>query len=243
VSLPHWDTHNRSVARSSAFLLEARRLGLLGPGPLEVHVQHSEAFLQALARAWESSDVTLDTDFAPGPGEKGAARLLDLGSGGGVPGIVVAELWPASRVALVDSSKRRCALLSGWVEEAGWTSRVTVLCGRAEELGRDPELRSHFDAVLARSFGRPAVTAECAAPFLRVNGLLVVSDPPEPETECPEDPLTDEPRWPPGPLRALGLEPHLTIRDPFHFTVLRQSGPCPDRYPRRTGIPSKRPLF
>jgi 16S rRNA (guanine527-N7)-methyltransferase len=117
------------------------------------------------------------------------------------------------------------------LDQAGIGSRITVLCGRAEELGRDPELRGHFDAVLARSFGRPSVTAECSAPFLRVDGLLVVSDPPTGS------------RWPAEELGLLGLEPIETISDPFHFTVLRQREACPDRYPRRTGIPAKRPLF
>jgi 16S rRNA (guanine527-N7)-methyltransferase len=56
-------------------------------------------------------------------------------------------------------------------------------------------------------------------------------------------PDAEEGRWPAERLKELGLEPHLTITDPFHFTVLRQREICPDRYPRRTGIPAKRPLF
>jgi 16S rRNA (guanine527-N7)-methyltransferase len=230
------------VARSPEFLLEARRLGLLGPGPLDVHIEHSKGFLDALARVWKLPDKTFDLDFDPGADGEGT-NLLDLGSGGGVPGLVVAGLWPASRVAVLDSSHRRCELLSGWVEEAGWESRVTVLCGRAEELGRQPELRYGFDAVLARSFGRPSVTAECAAPFLRIDGLLAVSDPPAPEEASPDNLAKGAIRWPSGPLRELGLEPQLTITDPFHFTILRQRESCPERYPRRTGIPAKRPLF
>jgi 16S rRNA (guanine527-N7)-methyltransferase len=230
------------VDPSSEFLAEARRLGLLGPGPLEVHLRHSEAFVEALRRAWGISERDLDRAFTPG--SKGeAVDLLDLGSGGGVPGMIIAELWPASTVTLLDSSKRRCELLSEWVAQAGWSSRAAVLCGRAEELGRGPGLRSRFDAVVARSFGRPSVTAECAAPFLRVDGLLAVSDPPTSDEGPKVDPGPDGPRWPADGLAKLGLEPLLTIADPFHFTVLKQTEICPARYPRRTGIPSKRPLF
>jgi 16S rRNA (guanine527-N7)-methyltransferase len=230
------------VDRSSEFLSEARSQGLLGPGPLEVHLRHSEAFVEALDRAWSVPQRTSDLPFTPG--SKGAeVDLLDLGSGGGVPGMVIAELWPASTITLLDSSKRRCALLSEWVEEAGSSSRVAVLCGRAEELGRNPELRGRFDAVVARSFGRPSVTAECAAPFLRVDGLLVVSDPPSADEEPTVDPGAEGSRWPVDGLAILGLQTVLRITEPFHFTILKQSEICPDRYPRRTGIPAKRPLF
>lgn len=228
--------------RSSEFLAEARSQGLLGPGPLEVHLRHSEAFVEALRLAWSMPERTFDPVFTPG--SKGEAiDLLDLGSGGGVPGMIIAELLPASSITLLDSSKRRCALLGEWVEQAGSSSRVAVVCGRAEELGRDPELRGRFDAVVARSFGRPSVTAECAAPFLRVDGLLLVSDPPTADEELTVDPGVEGSRWPVDGLAMLGLEPLLRITHPFHFTILKQSEICPDRYPRRTGIPAKRPLF
>ena len=94
-------------------------------------------------------------------------------------------------------------------------------------------MRAAFDLVVARSFGPPAVVAECAAPFLRVGGRLAVSEPP-----------TGEDRWPPAPLAELGLE--ATERRDVggaHVQLLRQTAPCPDRYPRRTGVPTKRPLF
>jgi 16S rRNA (guanine527-N7)-methyltransferase len=227
---------------SSEFLLEARSLGLLGPGPLEVHRQHSTGFAEALSRVWTDPDRTFDLAF--NPGATGAStNLLDLGSGGGVPGMLVAELWTDAAVSVLESSERRCDLLRRWVTEAGWESRVMVLRGRAEELGRDPGLRGHFDAVMARSFGRPSATAECAAPFLRVDGLLVVSDPPVTDRAASAHSETEETRWPPGPLGQLGLGDPLTITDPYHFTILRQLVICSDRYPRRTGVPSKRPLF
>ena len=178
-----------------------------------------------------------------------------------MPGIILAELWPKAQIGLLDASERRCGLLEQWVAEAGWIPRVWVLCGRAEDLGRDVSLRGTFDAVVARLFGPPAVTAECAAPFLRVGGFLVVSDPPRraPDppaersgerpshdtngSEHPYDPGPSQERWPPRELESLGLEPAMVITTPFHFTVLRQSRTCPERYPRRTGVPAKRPLF
>ena len=197
-----------------AVLERSRRLGFLGPGSLRVHEQHGEGFAVGL-------------DEPPG-------RLLDLGSGGGVPGLVLARRWPTAEVVLLDAAERRCEFLRAAVAELGWGNRVSVVRARAEEAGRDAGLRGTFDVVTARGFGPPAVTAECGAPFLRPGGHLVVSEPPDDD---------DASRWPAAALAALGLVAERTWREPFHYRSLRQAHPCPDRYPRRTGQPAKRPLF
>ena len=106
--------------------------------------------------------------------------------------------------------------------------------GRAEELARRADLRGRFDLVVARGFGPPAVTAECGAGFLVVGGRLVVSEPPGGRPD----------RWPAEGLAPLGLEPgRRSRRAGASYQVLRQATACPDRYPRRVGIPAKRPLF
>ena len=245
---------------ASEFLRQSKDLGLLGPADLDLHKRHAVGFAEALARVWEAGPTLQEAATDAGPAD-GRRRILDLGSGGGVPGLVLAEIWPTASVGLLDASQRRCRLLERWVSEAGWNPRVSVLCGRAEDLGREASLRGTFDAVVARLFGRPAVTAECAAPFLKVGGFLVVSDPPDngevgpsgedtadpvvgsTHAEDPSDPLSSGSRWPVLSLARLGLEPALVISKPFHFTVLRQIRSCPDRYPRRTGVPAKKPLF
>jgi 16S rRNA (guanine527-N7)-methyltransferase len=145
-----------------------------------------------------------------------------------VPGLVLALRWPASTWTLVDAMERRCRFLSEAIEELGLASRVQVVQGRAEELGREPSLRGRFDVVTARSFGPPAVTAECAAPFLAAGGRLLVSEPP-----------TEAVRWP-DEVALLGLAVGARRGS---IQVLIQTTLCPDRYPRRTGVPAKRPLF
>ena len=192
-------------------LERARRLGVLGPGPVLEHVEHAAGFVAGLA------------DLPAG------SLLVDLGSGAGVPGLVVAEARPDLRVVLLDSLERRCALLVEAVAALGWTDRVRVLQARAEEVGRDPDWRGTVDAVTARSFGPPAVVAECAAPLLRVGGLLVVSEPPD-----------GADRWPAEDLAALGL---VSDTAPPGMHRCRQARPCPDTWPRRVGLPAKRPLF
>ncbi len=98
-------------------------------------------------------------------------------------------------------------------------------------MAHDPSLRGQFDLVVARSFGKPAVTAECAAGFLHVGGFLVVSEPPD---------VTDETRWEPEGLAELGLE---DSGQQVGCQVMRAVSLCPERFPRRVGIPAKRPLF
>ncbi len=209
---------------------EARTLGFLGPGPIDVQLRHAEGFI-SVTRSKVGAE----------------ARVLDLGSGGGLPGLVVACDWPEARLTLLDSNGRRAAFLERALTDLGVSGdRVSVLEARAEAAGRAADLRAQFDAVLARSFGRPAVTAECAAPFLRPGGWLVVSEPPAPSGDSPDDPkgsTVPSKRWPAEALRELGLEPREAVHAEFGYQVLCQRVPCPDRYPRRDGVPARKPLF
>lgn len=163
-----------------------------------------------------------------------AGSLLDLGSGGGLPGLVLAEVLPSLSITLLEGRATRAELLLRSVEELGLIGRVSVLSSRAEIAGREPQWRGRFDAVVARGFAVPAVTAECAAPLLRDGGILCVSEPPVP-------PLFE--RWPVAGLAELGLQPAFAVRAANSFVVLRQVAACPPRYPRRVGVPAKRPLF
>jgi 16S rRNA (guanine527-N7)-methyltransferase len=198
--------------RLVAQLERARTLGFLGPGPVQDHVHHSLGFLPALA------EVT--------------GLVADLGAGGGVPGLPLALARPDLHLVLVDSGQRRVDFLAEAVQALELGDRVRVLGGRAELVGRG-DLRGTCDAVVARGFGPPAVTAECAAPLLRVGGRLVVSEPPE----------VVRGRWPEDELAALGLRPGAAMGGPPRLQLLEQVVACPPAYPRRDGVPGKRPLF
>ena len=191
-------------------LARAQTLGFLGPGPVADHLRHAHGFVAALAGV--------------------SGRVADLGSGAGVPGLPVALARPDLAVVLIDAGLRRTAFLSEAVTALGLGDRVSVVHGRAEVLGRS-ELRGAFDAVLARSFGPPAATAECAAPLLAVGGRLIVSEPP-----------ADGDRWPEAGLALLGLAARERRVEP-QMQVLEQVAECPPEYPRRDGVPAKRPLF
>ena len=147
--------------------------------------------------------------------------------------MVLALALPTWRWVLLDSNRRRTAFLRQAVAALQLAGRVAVYEARAEEAGRDPDLRGSNEVVVARSFGRPAVTAECAAPLLRVGGFRVVSEPP----------ASDGSRWPAEGLARLGME-RLRVRGGHTgYQVVNQTTECEDRFPRRSGIPAKRPLF
>ena len=88
-----------------------------------------------------------------------SGRVLDLGSGGGLPGLVLATARPELELTLLEARQRACRFLREAVAELGLTG-VEVVESRAEEAARRPGLRESFDAVVSRSFGPPAATAE-----------------------------------------------------------------------------------
>jgi len=203
----------------TGLLEEARQRGFLGPGPVEPHLDHARAFAVAAGEA--------------------PARAVDLGAGGGLPGLVLAhEVWPGTAWTFVDAQRKRTDFLAEAVEALGLDDRVVVVTERAEIIGRDAEHRRTYDLVVSRSFGRPAVVAECAAPLLRPGGRLVVSEPPATN-------VSD--RWPTAPLATLGCAPAqaqvIGEGEGYHFVRIDQAEVTADRFPRRVGIPTKRPLF
>jgi 16S rRNA (guanine527-N7)-methyltransferase len=195
-------------------------LGFLGGMPIEDQMDHALGFVEVI-----ESELGAPPD-----------SVVDLGTGGGMPGLVLSSCWPETRVVLMDANQRRTEFLVEVVEMWPRSSRAEVVRGRAEEMGRRPDLRESFAVVTSRSFGIPSATAECASPLLKVGGVMVISEPP--------DSRAGE-RWPVGGLELLGLEPESSVRPGgvFGYQVIRKVAPLSDRYPRRTGIPVKRPLF
>ncbi len=207
-------------AEVGAALDRAAELGFVGPVELTEQIEHALGFVLAV-----------ELDFPSGP-----ATALDLGSGGGLPGLVLGVCWPGCRLTLVDASQRRTEFLRRETTRIGGLDHVEVVRGRAEDLARDSALRERFEVVTARSFGPPAVTAECGSPFALRGGLMVVSDPPSVE---------EAERWPEEGLAQLELVNGGAFRvdERFGYRILRKIGSTADRFPRRSGVPAKRPLF
>ena len=203
-----------------AQLQRSADLDFLGTMPIDDQIDHALGFV------W-----TVEEESGDSP-----RSVVDLGTGGGLPGLVLIACWPDASFVLMDANQRRTDFLAEEIVQSGEGDRVSVVRARAEEAGRAHELREHADLIVARSFGAPATTAECASPLLAVGGRAVVSEPPGEEGAQ---------RWDPEGLARLGLERCGRHRylDRFGYQVLLKVEPCQDRYPRRVGVPAKRPLF
>jgi 16S rRNA (guanine527-N7)-methyltransferase len=204
-----------SVSASIVEVLDdAQRRGFLGPGEIADFVDHALGYLDGIA-------------FADRPRE---AEFADLGSGGGIPGLVLALELPGWRGHLVERGRARADWLTRSVARLGLDDRVTVHHEPAEVTGRGA-LRGACDVVVARSFARPAVAAECAAPLLRVGAQAVFSD------------LDQSTRWDEAVLGELGLVPvQAWAGKRGRYVALEQRRVCPPRFPRAPGVPARRPL-
>jgi len=159
-------------------LQEGIRAGQFG-GSIEPHGDHAMGFVAF-------SDVQTVID----------GLNVDIGTGAGLPGLVLAEALPGTRWLLIDRRVGRIDLLRRAIRRLELDDRVTVLSGDVAAVGRG-EWRGQAGLVTARSFGPPGDTAEVAAPLLRPGGSLVVSEPPESEMAV---------RWPEDGVERCGLE-------------------------------------
>ena len=161
---------------------------------------------------------------------------IDLGTGGGIPGLVLATFTDCHWL-LVDRSERRCAFLKKAIFELDLSQRVKVVECSAEELSRG-DYRGKAKLVTARSFGSPAITAECASPLLKEDVLFIVSEPPFDESANNQD------RWPVDGLTFLGLKQkeywHTGLAGYRSFFCAVK---CPETYPRRFNKILKNPVF
>lgn len=167
-----------------------------------------------------------------------AQRIADLGSGAGLPGLVLAAALPEARVELIESVSRKCAFLRRAVERLG-LENAEVVCARAESWTAD-EGREAYDAVTARAVGRLPTVAELASPLLRDGGYLLVwrgRRDPDQEVKL----ARASARLAIEPVEVRAVTPYPGSRD-RHIHLVRKNGPTPDDLPRRPGMAAKRPF-
>jgi 16S rRNA (guanine527-N7)-methyltransferase len=160
------------------------------------------------------------------------ARVIDIGSGGGLPAVPLALAMPRVHFTLLEANSRKVAFL----EQVAATlklANLAVAAGRAEELGHRPALREQFDRAISRAAAPPAVLLELALPFVKPGGDLVAQ-------VSPFDPQLLE-----SAARLLGGGPPRLER-PGDGTgtllVVPKLGPTPAGFPRRIGVPNRKPL-
>lgn len=221
------DAEGRFQRYLASLLADARRLGLTTvTDPEEAQRRH---FLESAALALLLARRGL---LAPG------VRVLDLGTGAGVPGVPLKILFPAADLTLVEATKKKAAWLERLVTALPLAG-VRVLGARAEDLGHDPAHRGRYDIVVARAVAPLRVLLEMALPLLRVGGLLAA-----PKGERARQEVGEAEHAARVLLADLDVEP---MEVPFasHGPLVvfaRKTAETPARYPRRAGMASKRPL-
>jgi 16S rRNA (guanine527-N7)-methyltransferase len=146
--------------------------------------------------------------------------IVDVGSGGGTPGIPLAAAFPDRSVTLLEAERRKCAFLETWKADL---PNLSVVWGRAEEQERD-----RFGLAVAKALAHPPTAAEWCLPLVRKGGLVILW---VGET-AREDRVAVVAGQIAGAIEA----------SPPGLIAIRKTGPTPDRFPRRTGVARKRPL-
>lgn len=162
------------------------------------------------------------------------ASLMDIGTGAGFPGMVLKIFRPDLKITLADSLKKRCLFLERLGGELE-IDDVAILWGRAEELGRKEELREQFDFTTARAVASLPILLEYCTPFLKPGGAFLAMKAREEEADSAKA------------LKALGCEVETTEKyDLFGeertLITVKKTAPTPEKYPRRPGMPEKKPL-
>ncbi len=167
-------------------------------------------------------------------------RCIDVGTGGGFPGLAVAIALPGATLTLVDSVGRKTAAVLAMAEAIGLKDRVHIRTERVEITGRHSHCRGQFDLALARAVAAAPVVAEYLVPLINPEGeaLLYRGRWSRDDQQALEQALT--------PLKARissqdarELPADKGVR---HLLRLRASGACPKAYPRAVGLPAKMPL-
>jgi 16S rRNA (guanine527-N7)-methyltransferase len=155
----------------------AQRLGFFGSGDLRQAMVHAGHFASAI------------------PDE--SRLVIDLGSGGGLPGLVIAVSKPQVAVVLIERRQARADFLLRAVSRLGLQGQVRVVATDVDVVAQRGDYQRRADVVTARGFAQPAVTAQVASSLVRPGGLIVVSDPPGPSGPA---------RWLAVPLGSWQLE-------------------------------------
>ena len=171
------------------------------------------------------------------PEFQAADRILDMGTGGGFPGLPLACVFPGKQFVLVDAVGKKLRVVSDTAEKLG-LSNVSVVHARAEDLGRDKAYREAFPLVTSRAVANMSTLCEYCFPFVKKGGYFAAF-----KTEDSADEIAGASRA----LSILGGETERTVPDGIEgsghiFVVVKKTGNCPQKYPRKAGLPSKEPL-
>lgn len=161
-----------------------------------------------------------------------ARRLVDVGSGGGLPGLALKIARPDLEVTLVEADQAKAAFLVQAAAKLGL--EVEVVARRAEEAGHDARYRERFDVAVARALAAMPTLVELCLPLVRVGGRLLAQKTGNEQSAHAIETLG-------GRLASVIAAPS-QVRDRGVIVIVEKVAPTPDAYPRRPGVPNRKPL-
>jgi 16S rRNA (guanine527-N7)-methyltransferase len=171
--------------------------------------------------------------------DRTASRLLDLGTGGGIPGLILAIAFPDARLTLLDATGKKVAFLDEAIQELEM-DEVSTHHGRAEEIGHDPHWRNQFDIVTARAVASLPALLELGLPLVRTGGHLVL-----PKGTGIDEELQQAERAAAilgAVIVSAELLPDAGSTIETRLVIVRKIATTPRTYPRRSGLPTRNRL-
>lgn len=166
-------------------------------------------------------------------------KLVDVGSGGGIPGIVIKIAYPSMEVCLIDASRKKVDFIQSSLELLALQGAVAV-CARSEVLAHQKGYRENFSLSCTRALSRLSAALELTVPFIQTGGKAIYYKGPRYTEECEEAK---------NAFQTLGCRVHNVVSVPLPgmqrkniFVIVHKYIPTPAKFPRKTGTPGKRPL-
>jgi len=172
-------------------------------------------------------------------GSNAGFSLLDVGTGSGVPGLPLKIVFPGLRLVLLEATAKKVAFLQYLKQQLG-LSDVDIVTGRAEEVAHQAQYRERFDIVLSRAVAPLPVVVELTLPFCAIGGCFVAQKKGAIDLEVDEAARGISLLG--GNLREVKWIDLEELNDERFLVIIDKVSPAPERYPRRPGIPAKRPL-
>lgn len=228
LGLPLDDAQRDAIARFHALLVEANRTTnltrIVDDGEAAIkHYLDSLIFLRGIPEGWHAKPI----------------KLIDVGAGAGLPGIPLAIVRPHWRIAMLDTVSKKTAFIAGACEALGLENARSIHA-RAEDLASGAPHRDAYDVVTARALANMPELLELCLPFAKPDGRLVISK----GSKGPEELIAAKKAM--EVLRAAPLaEERLELPDDAgerHLYVIGKHGRTPAGYPRKAGIPHRKPI-
>jgi len=244
-----WLCYNPYMEKLKA---KAKELGL---GLKPIQLEQFEVYYQELIDWNQRVNLTAITDYedvqlkhfldsltitlAWPPENNAGLRLIDVGTGAGLPGVPLKIAFPEIKLTLLEATAKKADFLHRIVKKLG-LGNVGVVVGRAEDVAHQPQYREGFDLVLSRAVASLPALVELALPFAAVGGGFIAQKKGAIDEEIGRADRAIELLG--GRLRELKRVELAEFADERYLVIIDKISPTPAKYPRRPGIPAKRPL-